>query len=226
MSVFALKIPPSSPVLPENCIIISFDCEANRSPPDKSFVPGSTLSLGAVAFLWPEGTLVPRSIKDAFFYRQIIPTVSIDTNTAEFWDNHPEAKLVAYGNIEHRYYTPQNIKEINSHVVEDWLTWLHYLQQDYNRPLALLAHPLDYDAAHVCYLITTYGQEDPLLWEGITWHDVAEVLPTYMGLSKNICKSQFKQYLAEVPHIACQDALLQGQAFFRCLGKRRTPMAK
>jgi hypothetical protein len=227
MAFSTITLPPTSPILPKDSILISFDCEANQSPPDQSFVPGSTLTVGAVALIkqGEQISLAPAPFHNITFHGSFAPTVMQDKNNAAFWKQHSKAHFVAVqGEVDfcaqHRdkgnLIPPHTLREaFNCGVMKQFMEWLHYLDMAFGWPIAFLSRPHSYDGAHLAYLLTQHGLWGKYPLESATWHDVKEVLLASPNGAE--AYAQFKQATQNLPHIADQDALLQGLAFIRAL---------
>lgn len=219
-----MTVPASSPALPEHCILISYDAEANNSPKDKNFVPGSTISFGAAAFLMPERTLLREAVGSCVLHVPIAPRVAPDENARNFWAQHPEA-LTWTGGLEAHHTTPEWLfKQLQPYFTRlKSFSWHMQRATGIPRPLALISRPHAYDSQHLLDIAVFCGLDVFPRWTeqgACTWHDVAEVLATRFSHSKAWAKSHFERHLPmPLPHIADQDALLQGFAFIRAYGQ-------
>lgn len=195
-----LILPPAEPLLPESCVLVSYDFEAVRGNTNLPLNPADAiLSFGAAAFLWPEAIMAFNPCLQV----NIRPEVAIDDANREFWSKHRKALWV-------NHLSPQP-REEGMHDVLDWLWELRNL---HNRPLALLCRPHKYDGlllASALHNITYYKHPLP---EDTTWHDALTSLAfRHMHVPDDHLHQEFVRLLGELIHHPVDDSIRQFQAF-------------
>lgn len=202
-----MTIPAPRLALPDRCLLVSYDAEANASTYDYPFITGSTLSIGWAFFVWPAMSVVNLSMSRSTGHVTVAPTSRMSPETGIFWNEHPEAyKVACAGRVTRLQAATEFVNSIHSTALELGL------------PVAMLARPHVFDAPHAWHLTRSAGEIMQVV-EQWSWHDLIPTLAHHLGASQQHSKQKFFKFLPKLPHIADHDAYLQGVTFFNCLRK-------
>ncbi len=178
-----MQIPATLKSLPEECILISYDCEAaDTNKPN--FVPGSCMSIGAVYMVFSKDAPFRHAYNNIFFQTMEPEIPMTNPKTLKFWGSHPTA-------------LGWNTETDNSSITAAFANlaaWALGVADRHNLPLVFLAAPHDYDVQHLLYGLsfTSHAQNTQEL-EGIAlFADSAELYATHHNLPQREGKSEFK----------------------------------
>lgn len=179
-----MQLPETIKQLPEECLIISYDFEANQTP----FIPGCTMSIGAFAIWWTRN--LPPIVRDTFFWT-METKVPMTAESRSWWKNHPQAlewSLETHGHTSDMAFW-------------QFLKWIENLDKGAgsarNFPIVLLAQPHDYDAQHIVSNFSSdYIQNSEVyrkIYPKLHLADCAELYATQHNLPPEEGKAEFKR---------------------------------
>lgn len=184
----------------DECIIASYDCEANN-PGKPDFIPGSTMAIGAVSAHWSK-QYAPYAMGGRTFFFTMKPEVPNSPVTDNFWAQNAQAREWS---TDHS--TP--IADAFWHFAK----WLLNLHESTTLPIVLIAQPHDYDSQHVEHGFNLRSDAEVLrkLSPNLFFADAAELYAVKHNLPFREGKTEFKELFMpkNLAHEPVLDSMVQ-----------------